>query len=197
MRIAALGLTLLVTACDTASPPAIDPRSLSWSEIESAARGAQVHLAMWTGDAAVNRYMQEFITPRLRARYDIRLTIVPAQGDIPALLGNELAAGQQHSHLDLVWINGETFYKLRQLDALFGPYTRHLPNDALVDWRNPRIARDFQQPVDGYEAPWGTVQLLLITDGARVATPPRDAALLADWILAHPGRFTFDSAFTG
>lgn len=197
MRIATLWLTLLLSACEQTPAPEIDPRSLSWSEIESAARGAQVHLGMWTGDAAINRYMQDFVTPRLRERYDIRLRIVPAQSDIPALLGNELAAGQQHSHLDLVWINGETFYKLRQLDALFGPYTRHLPNDALVDWRNPRIARDFQQPVDGYEAPWGTVQLLLITDRARVAIPPRDAATLAAWILAHPGRFTFDTAFTG
>ncbi len=197
MRIALLWLTLLLSACDQAAPPEIDPRTLSWSEIEATARGAQVHLAMWTGDAAINRYMQDFVVPRLRERYDIRLSIVPAQGDIPALLATEQAAGQQHSHLDLVWINGENFYKLRQLDALFGPYTRHLPNDVLVDWRNPRIAQDFQQPVDGYEAPWGTVQLLLITDAARVAAPPRDAAMLAEWILAHPGRFTFDTAFTG
>ncbi len=196
-RVVALTLVALLAACGKQAPPEIDPRTLSWSAIEQAARGAEVHLAMWTGDAAINRYMQEFVVPRLRERYDIRLNIVPAQGDIPALLGNELAAGQQRSHYDVVWINGETFYKLRQLNALFGPYTSHLPNDALVDWRNPRIANDFQQTVDGYEAPWGTVQLLLITDSARVTQAPQDPAALAAWILAHPGRFTFDTAFTG
>jgi len=197
LRGALSGLLALLMACGGAPPPDVDPRTLSWAGIEHAARGQQVHLAMWTGDAAINRYMREFIAPRVRERYDIRLEIVPAAGDIPALLANELSAGQPRSHLDVVWINGETFYKLRQLDALFGPFTRHLPNDALVDWHNPRIARDFQQEVDGYEAPWGTVQLLLITDGARVPQPPRDPAALAAWIIGHPGRFTFDTAFTG
>jgi putative spermidine/putrescine transport system substrate-binding protein len=187
----------MLTACGEQPAPAVDPGDLSWPAIEQAARGAQVHLAMWTGDAAINRYMQDFVVPRLRARYDIRLNIVPVQGDIPALLSNELAAGQARSQLDVVWINGENFYKLRELGALYGPFTRQLPNDALVDWRNPRIANDFQQAVDGYEAPWGTVQLLLITDSARVSQLPRDPSTLAEWILAHPGRFTFDSAFTG
>ena len=185
-----------LAACQDASAPD-DPRGLTWPELERTARGAAVYLAMWTGDAAINRYMRERITPRLRERYNIDLHIVPAQGDIPALLANELAAGQQRSHLDLVWINGETFYKLRQLGALYGPFTDALPNNVYVDWRNPRIAQDFQQNVDGFEAPWGTVQLLLIVDGARLSQPPQDAQALAEWILAHPGRFTFDTAFTG
>ena len=197
-----LGWVLIVAAlasCERAPAPTTqdDPRGLPWAEVERVARGAEVYLAMWTGDAAINRYMNEFIAPRLRERYDIGLHIVPAQGDIPALLANELAAGQQASNIDLVWINGETFYKLRQLAALYGPFTSALPNDVHVDWRNPRIAQDFQQAVNGFEAPWGTAQLLLIADRARVTQPPREATALAEWILAHPGRFTFDTAFTG
>ncbi len=47
------------------------------------------------------------------------------------------------------------------------------------------------------EAPWGTVQLLLIADRARVPAPPSDPTALAAWIKANPGRFTFDRAFTG
>ena len=185
-----------LAACEPATAPD-DPRGLPWPALERAARGAEVYLAMWTGDAAINRYMRERISPRLRERYAIDLHIVPAQGDIPTLLANELAAGQQRSNIDLVWINGETFYKLRQLAALYGPFTETLPNNAYVDWHNPRIAQDFQQSVDGFEAPWGTVQLLLIVDGRRVAEPPQDADALAAWILAHPGRFSFDTAFTG
>ena len=189
-------ITMALAACERAPVPD-DPRGLPWPRIEDAARGTEVYLAMWTGDASINRYMRERIAPRLRARYGIELHIVPAQSDIPTLLANELAAGQQSSNIDVVWINGETFYKLRQLAALYGPFTDALPNNADVDWRNPRIAQDFQQSVDGYEAPWGTVQLLLIVDGARVAQPPQDPQALAQWILAHPGRFTFDTAFTG
>lgn len=192
-------LALLLTACNGREAPTTlaDLRGQSWAEIEAVARGATVHFAMWTGDPAINRYIREFIAPRLAARHDITLNIVPAQGDIPNLLANELAAGQASSHYDLLWINGENFYKLRELGALYGPFTHMLPNDHYIDWANPHIARDFQQEVAGMEAPWGTVQLLLITDGARVPAPPPDVAALAHWITNHPGRFTFDTSFTG
>ena len=73
----------------------------------------------------------------------------------------------------MVWINGETFYQLRQIDALFGPFTDKLPNSQYIDFDNPFIGIDFQQPVDGYEAPWGNVQFALIYDTTRVANPPR------------------------
>lgn len=194
---ALLVLLAVLGGCAPATAPEVDPRTLAWPALLAAARGSEVRMAMWTGDPAINRYMQGYIAPRLRERYDITLAIVPVAGDLPVLLGNEMAAGQARSHLDVVWINGENFYKLRAAQALFGPFTAHLPNDVHVDWRNPRIARDFQQEVAGYEAPWGTVQLLLISDEARVAAPPRDAEALAAWIKAHPGRFTFDLAFTG
>lgn len=192
-------LALLLTACNGREAPTTlaDPRGQSWAEIEAVARGATVHFAMWTGDPAINRYIREFIAPRLAARHDITLNIVPAQGDMPNLLANELAAGQANSHYDLLWINGENFYNLRELGALYGPFTQLLPSDRYVDWANPHIARDFQQEVAGMEAPWGTVQLLLIVDGARVPTPPPDITALAHWITSHPGRFTFDTSFTG
>ncbi|MGE0861256.1 MAG: ABC transporter substrate-binding protein [Gammaproteobacteria bacterium] len=193
-----LVFALLLVGCgEPTSPTRDDLRGRPWSEIEQAARGATVHFAMWTGDPAINRYMREFVTPRLAERHGIELVIVPAQADIPALLAAELAAGRATSAYDLLWINGENFYKLRELGALYGPFTARLPNDAYVDWANPRIARDFQQDVAGMEAPWGSVQLLLIADRARVAEPPADVAALAAWIKAHPGRFTFDRAFTG
>ena len=114
-----MALLVLLTACAGSEAPQPDPRGMGWADVERAARGAEVRLAMWTGDPAINRYMQDFIAPRLRERFAIKLSIVPAAGDIPLLLGNELAAGQRQSHLDVVWINGETFYKLRELDALF------------------------------------------------------------------------------
>ena len=192
-----LAMLLSVGCGEPPSPTQDDPRGRPWPEIEQSARGATVHLAMWTGDPAINRYMREFVTPRLAERHGITLDIVPAQADIPALLAAELAAGRATSAYDLLWINGENFYKLRDLGALYGPFTDLLPNNSFVDWANPRIARDFQQDVAGMEAPWGTVQLLLIADRARVTEPPTDVAALAAWIKAHPGRFTIDRAFTG
>ncbi|MGQ0697224.1 MAG: ABC transporter substrate-binding protein [Panacagrimonas sp.] len=178
-----------------ASPP--DPRTLAWPVVEQSARGQTVYLTMWTGDPAINRFMREFVAPELQSRHGIRLEIIPGQADIPSTLMTEIEAGKTESSTDLVWINGQVFYQLRQIDALFGPWTDKLPNNAYIAWDNPLIANDFQQPVAGYEMPWGNVQLLLITDSARVPQPPRTPEALSEWIHAHPGRFTFDIAFTG
>ncbi len=195
--IIALLSAALVTCGRQTEGPTVDPKTSTWPAIELAARGQQVYFIMWTGDPAINRYMQDFVVPRVRERFGIELKIVPGQADIPTMLSNEIAAGQAVSNTDMVWINGETFFKLRQIKALYGPFTSKLPSDRYVDWRNPRIANDFQQTVDGYEAPWGNVQLLLIVNADAVPNPPRDPASLLQWIKAHPGRFTFDTAFTG
>lgn len=196
MKIVWLLLALVLVGC--AKPPtAPDPRTLDWPDVEQAARGQTVYLTMWTGDPAINQFMREFVTPALQSRHGIRLEIVPGQADIPSTLMTEIEAGKAESSTDLVWINGQVFYQLRQIDALFGPWTDRLPNNAYIAWENPLIANDFQQPVAGYECPWGNVQLLLITDSARVPRPPRTPEALAEWIHEHPGRFTFDIAFTG
>jgi putative spermidine/putrescine transport system substrate-binding protein len=194
-------LTLLLAACDRSqapTPPVADPRMQTWDTVVAAARGQTVTMMMWQGDPAINVYMRDYVTPHLAHDYGITLKRVPGQGDgMLTTLMTEAEAGREHSALDLVWINGETFYQLRQIHALYGPFTDTLPNSRYIDWSNPFIAYDFQQPVNGYESPWGNVQLLLITDRARVPEPPRTPLALAAWIHAHPGRFTFDTGFAG
>jgi putative spermidine/putrescine transport system substrate-binding protein len=107
------------------------------------------------------------------------------------------AARRPDSALDMVWINGETFYQLRQIGALDGPFTSLLPNARWIDWENRFMRYDFQQEIDGFECPWGNVQFALIYDSKRVPEPPRTRAALGEWVEAHPGRFTFDVQFTG
>ena len=193
----ALMLGVGLVACERSVAPSAGPPT-DWKQIEAAARGRSVTMAMWQGDPSINAYMREFVVPHLLREHGITLKLVPLQGDsIVSALLSETEAGRAVSTLDLVWINGETFYQLRQIHALYGPFTESLPNQQYVDWSNPFIGRDFQQPVQGYECPWGNVQLLLITDHDRVPEAPTDPAALAAWIHAHPGRFTFDTGFTG
>ncbi len=194
-----IGLAVVLAACQSPTPaPAADPRTASWGTVLTQARGQTVTMAMWQGDPAINAYMRTYVAPHLAHDFGITLRLVPGQGNtVVTALMTEAEAGPASSAFDIVWINGETFYQLRQIHALFGPFTAQLPNNRYVDWQNPFIALDFQQPVDGQEAPWGNVQLLLITDRARVSNPPRTPAALAQWIHAHPGRFTFDTGFTG
>ena len=172
--------------------------SRPWAEIEQAARGQRVTWMMWQGDPFINAYVQKFVAPQLAARYGVELVTVAGQGStIVSTLMTEREAKKDQSAIDLAWINGETFYQLRQIEALAGPFTDRLPNAALIDFSNRFIRYDFQQEINGFECPWGNVQHAFIYDSARVSDPPRDREALAAWVKAHPGRFTFDTGFTG
>jgi putative spermidine/putrescine transport system substrate-binding protein len=193
-------LLALLTACAKPPPPPPPTPLLarSWGEIEREARGQTVTLMMWRGDPAADAYMDRFVVPALRKRAGIALKIVDGQGSaIVSSLRSQIEEGRSQNGIDLAAIDGEAFSPLRRLNALFGPFTGKLPNGSLIDFADPFVGFDFQQPVAGYECPWGTTQLALIYDRRRVPSPPRSREALAAWVRAHPGRFTFDSSFTG
>ncbi|WP_022836916.1 ABC transporter substrate-binding protein [Salisaeta longa] len=191
-------LALLGGGCASEAPPPSDPRGLSWSATVDSARGATVDVALWMGDPFINDYMQTYVAPHLKQRYGITLNLISAQGgEIVSALMTEQEAGAAFSAYDMAWINGESFYQLRQIDALYGPFLKQLPNAQYLNLDNPFIAKDFQQPINGMEAPWGNVQFTLIYDTTRVETPPRTRAALLRWVKAHPGQFTFPTGFTG
>jgi len=199
----ALGAVILLfafaTGCSPERSDAAPPVSeMSWEQIVAAAEGSTVRLGMWTGDPQINAYVREHIAKPLREAHGIELRVVASQGgEIVSRLTVDREAGRRRGDLDLVWINGETFYQLRRLDALHGPFTVRLPNNRYVDWDDPFIHTDFQQPVAGYEVPWGNVQFALIHNTTAVPDPPRTAGALAAWIRAHPGRFTLPNDFAG
>jgi len=189
---------LLLMACQSGEPPEDQVLEQSWDEIEAEAAGESLTMMMWMGDPSINDYMNGYVVPELRDRYGIELEIVSGQGSqIVSTLLSELESGRRTSQLDLLWINGETFFQLRQIDALFGPFTEKLPHSAYVDYDDPFIGTDFQQPIEGMEAPWGNVQFALIYDETEVETPPQNPAALADWVRANPGRFTIPNEFAG
>lgn len=200
----ALLLTLLLTAalaaCGTAEPPHPPGRALEleWGEVVARARGQTVTWGMWMGDPFINRYVEEYVRPALRERYGVELDVISAQGrDILAMTMTELEAGKSVSEIDMMWINGENFAQLREIDALLGPFTSRLPNALYIDADSPFIRYDFQKEIDGYECPWGNVQFTLIYDLARVSDPPRTVEELAAWVEQNPGRFTLENGFTG
>ncbi|WP_232105559.1 ABC transporter substrate-binding protein [Gimesia panareensis] len=186
------------TGCERSSKLHTPPASSTWEQVLKQARGQTVTIAMWDGDPLVNSYMRDYVASELKQQHDITLRAVGGQGN--ALVNKlmvDLEAGRTTGDFDVMWINGETFYQLREIKALYGPFTERLPNNQYIDWENPFIAVDFQQPVDGYECPWGNVQLALIYDSEAISEPPRTKEALATWIKRHPGRFTFDNSFTG
>ena len=189
-----------LVACNSQAPksPNQDWLHTPWPAIEQAAKGSTVHLMMWQGDPLINQYISGWVAPELKKRYDIQLDVAPGQGtEIVKILLAEKDAGKQSSSIDLCWINGETFFQLRQIHALFGPYAPQLPNAQYIDFENPFIGIDFQQKVDGFECPWGNVQLAMIYDSIRTPVPPKTLDELEAYCKAHPGKFTLPYEFTG
>ncbi len=142
--------------------------------------------------------MQDYVTPRLSELYGIELIVTDGQGNqVVNRLMAELEANRKTSDLDIVWINGETFYQLRQIDALYGPFVQKLPHADLIDLNNPFISMDFQQAIDGYECPWGNVQMIMIYDSLQTSDLPQDMTEWSRWVQDNPGRFTWSNDFTG
>lgn len=198
VTVSILTALLLVIASCSDSPEKRDPAHLEWDELRQRARGQTVNMMMWMGDPNINNYMQNYVAPEVKRRFDISLEIANGQGNtIVSILMSELEAGKTDGELDLVWINGETFYQLRQIDGLYGPFAKRLPNARYIDWDNPFIKYDFQQPINGYEVPWGNVQFTMIYDSAEVRNPPKTREALARYVRNHPGRFTIANDFSG
>ena len=198
-KIFSLVLLFLIIACNNPESNESPDESLgSWSEILEHAKGKTVNLMMWQGDPYINDYMVNYVVPKVKDSFDITLNISNGQGNqIVTILMTEIEAGKENSEIDMMWINGETFFQLRQIDALHGPFTSQLPNARFIDFDNPFIKYDFQQEVDGYECPWGSIQQAFIYDQDKVSDPPMNRDELKAWVEAHPGRFTFSNDFNG
>lgn len=172
--------------------------NLSWKEIEQEGDGKTVTMIMWLGDSKINAYMQDYVVPKVKKEHNINLEITAGQGSaIVQLLMTEMQASKSASDVDMLWINGETFYQLRQIDGLYGPWTDMVPNSKYIDFENPFIGIDFQQPIEGYELPWGNVQMAIIYDSAKTHNPPMTREALLQFVTKNPGTFTFDNQFTG
>lgn len=189
---------VLATACSSSEQR--DPATIleqSWPQIEAKGSHQSVTMMMWLGDPFINDYMNKYVKPEVKKRYGIDLQLSAGQGtQVVQTIVAEREAGQP-SQIDMAWINGETFYQLRQVDGLLGPLTGKMPNARYVDLANPYISTDFQQPIGGMEAPWGNVQLAVIYDEKTVPKPPRSFADLPAYIKAHPGQLTIPNEFTG
>lgn len=180
------------------APAIADPRSLAWAEVEKSARGQTVYWFMWRGDPAINKYVDSWVAPEVQRRYGVMLRAADGQGTgLVNTLLVEKQAGVREGSMDLMWINGETFAQMRSAGVLWGPWCARLPNSSTLRWSSPFVARDFGEPVEGFECPWGNVQMAMIYDTTRVARPPASYTALAAWIRSHPGRFTYDTGFTG
>ena len=191
-------IILLLSSCESTDKKEIPQKELSWNEIETDAKGNTVTWIMWQGDMLINNYVNNYVVPTVKKLYNIDLKVISGQGsEIVTTLMTEIEALKTESAFDMMWINGETFFQLRQINALYGPFTDKLPNNSYIDWKNPFINTDFQQAVNGLECPWGNVQLSVIYNSTTISEPPNNLVDLENWVKKNPGKFTFSNDFTG
>jgi len=166
-----------------------------------AARGTTVNFYGWGGDEDRNEYLGTTVAKALKDQYDITLNVVGMDIDqILSQLSGEKQAGTQTGTIDMIWINGENFRSARENGLLFGPFAQYLPSyQKGVDPADTENQTDFGYPIDGYEAPYGKAQMVLIDDSARTPETPASAQELLAFAQKYPGRVTYPAPpdFTG
>ena len=165
------------------------------------ARGQTVNWWMYGGDERINAYVRRYVQPAAR-KLGVTVRVVPVTDTADAVgqvVAERRAGTTSGGSVDLIWINGENFASGKRAGLWLTDWAGALPNARYVDARDPSIARDFQVPVEGQEAPWSRASFVYATDTARVPEPPADLDALLAWAQAHPGRFTYPAPpdFTG
>ena len=181
----ALALTLNLPALATTS-------AADWSSIESEARGQTVYFNAWGGSDVINRYI-EWAAERVEQESGVAVELVKISdaAAVVTRIATEVGAGNVDAGtVDLIWVNGENFKRLKQDGLLAESWARDLPNADLVDYQLP-VTTDFSIPTDGQESPWGGAQLTFIYHPQRLAQTPQDAQSFLQLARDYPGMLAY------
>lgn len=190
--------SLLLSALLLGAAPASADSLADFDALAEAASGEIVFFHAWSGDPTINAYI-EWASDEIEARYGIEVEHVRVSdtADVVGIVLAETAAGRDSGgSVDLVWINGENFIALKDAGLLYAPdgegWAHRLPNWEVVDVAgNPSLTTDFTVPVEGLQAPWGTVQFSFYYDSEEIDATPSNLDELLAWAEANPGRFTY------
>ncbi len=189
-----MGRTLLPVALAAAlCAHAAIAQPVKWDEAVVKARGQTVNWNAWAGDEKTNAFIA-WVGDETSRRYGVKVNHVKLKDTAEAVtrvLAEKAAGRNAGGSVDLIWINGPNFLALKQQGLLHGPFATALPNFRYVDVTNRRSnVVDFTIPVDGYESPWRTAQIVFVYESRRIASPPRSVPELLEWAKKHPGRLT-------
>jgi len=169
--------------------------SMSFSDLELAAAGGTVNFWMWNGGARYNKWVDEWLAPRMRSKYQIDVTRAPdpsGAATAVARVAQEVLDGNTDAgSVDLIWINGNNFRNLKSAGNAYCGWAHKLPSGKNYNWFSPAIAFDFGVPTSGCEMPYNTAQIVFFYHQGSVGSPPRSIPALMNWIRANPGKFQY------
>lgn len=198
---------ILLTGCGAGGDKASDEKdqdqailSKSFDDYVKDSKDTTVTIYGWGGSDLTNNWIDHFLADRVKEKYGI--TIKRTGMNIDEVLNNmqnSLSAKEEKGNIDIVWINGENFYTAKKNNMLFGPFTDKLPNmEKYVDTKSDDINYDFGYKTDGYEAPFGKAQVVMIYN-SDVIGPIKSADDILKYAKANPGKITYPAPpdFTG
>jgi len=177
-----------------------------WDKILEEAKGKRVNWWLWAGDAAVNRYAEQWVAEQVKERYGIELKRVAIKDTVEGVnqVVNEKTAGKHTGGaVDLNWISSENLKTMIQGDMLCIKWPTMVPNAKYIDWEDPTISHQGALYVGDNALAWSRYQYVLVYDSAKITNLPDQYAIsfkdLAEWIKANPGKFTYPAPpdFTG
>lgn len=182
--------SIMLAACFSFNTLAQAPED--WAQIEAKAQGQSVYFNAWGGSEVINNYLG-WAAEQLKKNHNVTLIHVKVNdaADMVKRIETEFNANKtQDGSIDLIWVNGENFQRLKEQHLLYGPWVERLPNWQYVDSDKP-VTIDFSIPTEGYESPWGTAQLTFIANRATISTPPKSAVELLEFARQHQGKISY------
>lgn len=203
----AAAMTFSLAACGSGSGDSSSQEQngsvddMTFDEMVEAAEGTTVTFYGWGGDEKLNDWLDNKFAPVMKEKYDITMERVPMDIDqVLSQLSGEIEGGEEDGSIDMIWINGENFQSAKENNMLYGPFTDKLPNfNDYVDAESEDVTLDFAYPVEGYEAPYGKAQVVMIADTAVTPDVPKNAEALEEFVKKYPGKVTYPALpdFTG
>ena len=144
-------LTMLLAACAPSVTTPVQPAATNlpaatdapivtgefdinnWDSVLAAAKGQTVNWYIWGGSDSINAFVDNFYGKALKERYGITLNRVPIADTVDAVnqVLSEKQAGKETGAVDMIWINGENFFTLKQANLLYPDWAQKIPNSAV------------------------------------------------------------------
>ena len=203
----AAAMTVSLAACgafgqeETQTEDSTALEDMSFDEMVEEAKGSTVTFYGWGGDENLNEWLDNEFAPVMKEKYDITMERVPMDIEqVLSQLSGEIEGGEEDGSIDMIWINGENFQSAKENNMPYGPFTDKLPNfNDYVDAESEDVTLDFAYPIEGYEAPYGKAQVVMIADTAVTPDLPTSAEALEEFVKKYPGKVTYPALpdFTG
>ena len=168
-------------------------QAADWQAVEADAKGQTVYFYAWGGSSTINQYIERW-AQIAEERHDVKVEHVKVDDISVAIQGIQTAkrvGRSDQGSVDVMWINGENFARMKRDGLLGAPFVAQLPSSKAINLDDPTIAADFSVPTDGLEAPWGRAQLVFIYDQSRLSQPPKSMDALLNHAKTNPGRVTY------